>query len=218
VDNRLYKNGFLSRDILFRIAMQQLNVRKENKYSTVATPISDIVMALEVKPLLIETSSNIIPAISIDNSELLKNGKKNNDEFSENEKKRVEIENIDILLDKCLFNSNELKQKLYWSGELESRKINYIKIKENKLHNEGNTIEKSDVIMNKTAQNNSIKNNSNYTNDVRNNVSIENKLIEKSRIFDSPILFYDVEKFMSLLLVMIHDKTERNIDTQERFT
>jgi hypothetical protein len=211
VDNRLYKNGFLSRDILFRIALQQLNVKKENKYSTVATPISDVIVALEVKPLLIETSSNIIPVLPVDDLDLLKNEKKNNEIFFENEKKRIEIENIDILLDRCLLNSNEMKQKLHWAGELESKKINYIRIKENTLHNEGNIIQKSDII-DKTAQNNSIKNDSNYPNNVRNNEFVESKIVEKT------ILFYDVEKFMSLLLVMIHDKTERNIDTQERFT
>jgi hypothetical protein len=209
IDSKLYKNGFLSRDILFRIAFQQLNIKKENRYSTVAIPVTNVIVALEVKPLLIENRNNVIPVLSMYDTELIKNEKKKNENFveNENEKKTNEILNINILLDRCLLSSDEVKQKLQWSGELESKNINYVNIKENIKH------------VNEVTQ--PIKNcETDLTSFILSNSSTDKfqSPTDISRQSNRDILFYDLEKFMSLLLIMIYDKTEMNIDTQERFT
>lgn len=209
-DAALYRNGFLPRGVLRRIAIEQLDLNKKNinrftHRTPVLVPIAAAVsmpraaatairvtavsaLQVGVEVGVIGDAPQLIPAIAIDQPHV-----PNTDDSAEanlDDPRGQERAAVEALLNRCLMGTLELSASLSWAGELERRKLCY-----------GDPMRSTG----KGSNTNS-----------RDRPAVNVKVMSDSISLPSGnMMFYSTKMFCKLLLIMIQEKTDRNCSMDE---
>ena len=215
-DSDLYRNGYIPRAVLRRIAVEQLDFTKRrlNRYShrssvvaAVALP-ADKVTAVKVTAAQLGGTAAITvtamsrPSTASDSIKSIRSEEQINGD--------IESAQIENLLDCCQMGSQELFRTLSWAGEFERRRLSYGDPKGTDLtarvlnwtKAQSATAVKSCegvlLLAHKGAQLTDLKH------------TERNPISALQAAPSTPISFYSTEKFCTLLLKMINAKTDRN--------
>lgn len=196
-DAALYSNGFLPREVLRRIAIEQLDLNKKNinRFShSVAVPVP---VAAAVAPSVAAATAIRVTAMSEDTPGLISviavnqpavTYPQNDIAVDPQQQERAALE---IMLNRCLMGTLELSAALTWAGELERRKLCY-----------GDPMRTE-----RCSDHDSCSGGAGRT-PMRGSSRTAMSGDAYPRTGD--MMFYSTKMFCELLLLMIHEKTERN--------